>query len=121
MPLAHPIEDYASVRNWQKRLHEQWGGDPLGEDPGKLAALSGFCDFLGKDPDQLLAYCFLRKKASGAKFGSTMRREEVAKWLRDWRAECAEAGKAGVDARKATSDVLSFLIHGGVLIHPGMV
>ena len=118
MALARPVEEYASVVSWRERLREQWGGDPLGEDPDKLAALSAFCDFVDKDPDRLLAFCFLRKKATGVRFGSAKRREQVAGWLRDWR---TESGVNGVAARKLTNDVLSFLIHGGVLIHPGMV
>ena len=42
----------------------------------------------------------------------------MAAWLREWR---AQSGATGPAARKRVNDVLSFLIHGGVMIHPGMV
>ena len=46
------------------------------------------------------------------------RREELASQLRAFR---EASGLAEREGRRLTSDVLSFLIHGGVLIHPGMV
>jgi hypothetical protein len=70
-------------------------------------SLERFCEFAGKDPDEILAFCFLRKRATGERFPSVKRREELAALVRAF--------------RDASSDVLSFLIHGGVLVHPGMV
>lgn len=118
MALARPVADYESVQGWREGLSQQWGGDPLAEDPSKLEALEAFCTFIDRDPDELLAYCFLRKKATGARFGSAKRREEVVGWLREWR---DRPGLTGTAARKRVNDVLSFLIHGGVLVHPGMI
>jgi hypothetical protein len=46
------------------------------------------------------------------------RREEVAARLRAFR---DASGLPEREARRCVNDVLSFLIHGGVLIHPGMV
>jgi hypothetical protein len=116
--LARPIEDYESVRGWREGLARQWGGDPLAEDPEKLATLAAFCEFAETDPDALLAFCFLRKRATGERFASVQRRKEVAARLRAFR---ERSGATGARARKLVNDVLSFLIHGGVLIHPGMV
>lgn len=118
MALPRAIADYESVTGWAQGLRDQWGGDPLAEEPEKLEALAAFCDFIGKDPDELLAYCFLRRKATGERFGSVKRREEVARQLRAFR---DRSGLEGMPARKLVNDVLSFLIHGGVLIHPGMI
>ena len=118
MPLARPIEEYESVKGWREGLARQWGEDVLAEDPDKLVALSGFCAHLGKDPDELLASCFLRKRATGERFASVKRREEVAARLREYR---DASGKTGMPAKKLVNDVLSFLIHGGVLIHPGLI
>lgn len=118
MPAARAITDYESVKGWRDGLAQQWGGDPLAEDPDKLAALESFCAHIGKDPDALLAFCFLRRKATGERFGSVERREQVSGWLREWR---AQSGLVGAAARRRVNDVLSFLIHGGVMIHPGMV
>ena len=115
---VRPIADYDSVKDWASSLARQWGGDPLAEDPDKLVALESFCTHVGKDPDELLAYCFLRRKATGERFGSVERREQVAAWLREWR---GQSGLTGTAAHRRVNDVLSFLIHGGVMIHPGMV
>jgi hypothetical protein len=116
--LPRPIESYESVAGWRKGLAEQWGGDPLAEEPEKLESLAAFCAFVGKDPDELLAFCFLRKKATGERFASTKRREEVVARLREFK---AEGGLSPTDARRRTNDVLSFLIHGGVLMNAGAV
>lgn len=118
MPLERAIEDFESVAGWAQGLRDQWGGDPLAEDPEKLASLAEFCEFVGMDPDALLAFCFLRRKDTGERFGSQKRREEIAARLREFR---DQSGLDATAARKRTNDVLSFLIHGGVLIHPGMV
>ena len=118
MPVERTIEDYASVADWAQGLRDQWGGDPLGEDPEKLASLAAFCEFAGMNPDELLAFCFLKKKATGERFGSQKRREEIAARIREFR---DQSGLDATAARKRVNDVLSFLIHGGVLIHTGMV
>jgi hypothetical protein len=64
------------------------------EEFGKLESLAGFCAFTGQDPDALVAFCFLRKRVTGKRFASVARRAELA-------------------------DVLSFLIHNGVMMNPG--
>jgi hypothetical protein len=115
---ARPLLEYESVKAWGESLARQWGGDPLGEDPEKVAALASFCAHVGKDPDALLAYCFLRRRATGERFASVERREQVAAWLREWR---DGSGLTGAAARQRVSGVLSFLIHGGVMMNPGMV
>jgi hypothetical protein len=112
------VRAYASVESWAEGLRQQWGGDPLAEEPAKLASLERFCEFTGKDPDEVLAFCFLRKRATGERFLSVERRRQLAGQLRAFR---EAAGLPEPEARRLTSDVLSFLIHGGVLIHPGMV
>jgi hypothetical protein len=118
MPLARPIDDYESIGTWRKGLREQWGGDPLAEEPEKLQTVAAFCEEIEKDPDELLAFCFLRRRETGERFGSVKRREEVVEKLRAFR---DRSGLSGTKARKLVNDVLSFLIHNGVLINPGMV
>lgn len=118
MPLAHPIEEYESVGTWRSGLREQWGSDPLEEEPEKLETLAAFCEMIEKDPDELVAFCFLRRKQTGERFGSVKRREQVVEQLREFR---ERSGLTGMSARKLVNHVLSFLIHNGVLINPGMV
>jgi hypothetical protein len=118
MGLERPIEQYESVATWAKGLREQWGGDPLAEEPEKLETLAAFCEFDGRDPDELLAFCFLRRKETGARFVSVKRREAVAEQLRAFR---RASGLSGTDARRLVSTLLSFFIHNGVQMHTGMI
>ena len=118
MGLAKPIADSESVASWARGLREQWGGDPLADDPSKLETLAAFCEFTGKDPDEIVAFCFLRKKATGEKFGSVKRREEMAALIKQFR---AASGGASMQGRRRQSDVCSFLIHNGVLMQLGVI
>ena len=118
MGLERPIEEYASVATWAKGLREQWGGDPLAEDPEKLEALAAFCEFDGRDPDELLAFCFLRRKDTGVRFASVKRREAVAEQVRAYR---RASGLLGTEARRLASNLLSFFIHNGIQMHTGMI
>jgi len=118
MGLARPIEEYESVSAWSKGLKEQWGGDPLAEEPEKLAGLAAFCEFDGRDPDELLAFCFLRKKDTGVRFASVKRREAMAGRLGEYR---VASGASGTAARRLTSHLLSFFIHNGIQMHTGMI
>ncbi len=118
MDLAQPIEQYESVAMWAKGLREQWGGDPLAEEPEKLEALAAFCQFDGRDPDELIAFCFLRRKETGVRFASVKRREAVAEQLRAFR---TASGLSCTEARRLASNLLSFFIHNGVQMHSGMI
>jgi hypothetical protein len=117
MELERPIEQYESVATWAKGLREQWGGDPLAEEPEKLEALAAFCRFDGRDPDELLAFCFLRRKETGVRFASVKRREAVAEQIRAFR---TASGSSGTEARRLASHLLSFFIHNGIQMHSGM-
>ena len=116
--MDRPIGEYESVAGWGRSLADQWGGDPLAEEPEKLESLAAFCEFIGKDPDELLAFCFLSKKDTGERFGSVKRRDQVLEQIRGFR---SQRGGSAAEVRTCVNDVLSFLIHGGVLIHPGMI
>jgi hypothetical protein len=118
MGLERPIEQYESVATWAEGLREQWGGDPVAEEPEKLEVLAAFCEFDGRDPDELVAFCFLRRKETGVRFASVKRREVVAEQLREFR---KASGLSGTKARQMTSILLSFLIHNGIQMHTGMI
>ena len=45
MMTEQTIEGYESVRTWRRDLSDQWGGDPIAEEPEKLQALARFCEF----------------------------------------------------------------------------
>ncbi len=118
MELGKPIEQYESVAAWANGLKGQWGGDPLAEEPEKLEGLASFCQFDGRDPDELLAFCFLRKKDTGVRFASVKRREAMVEQLRAFR---AASGLSGTEARRLSSNLLSFFIHNGIQMHTGML
>jgi len=107
------VTEFASVNAWNEALVHQWGGDPLAEDPSRLEALVRFCDFIEKNPDELLEFCFLRRRDSGEKFPSKKRREEVVAQVRQF---VAATDLKGVEARRLRSHIYSFLSHNGILI-----
>jgi hypothetical protein len=113
MGLDRPIESYETVATWGTGLREQWGGEPLAEEPEKLSTLAAFCERIGKDPDQLVAFCFLRRKQTGERFTSTKRRDEVRQQLKEFE---AQSGLSGRGARRLGNTVVSFLSHNGVLM-----
>lgn len=78
-----------------------------------LAKLDGFCTHFGKTPDELVAFCFLRKKATGERFASVKRREAVNEAIG---AFVDEQGWTGKDAVVNANVVRSFLIHNGIPI-----
>lgn len=118
MELDKPIEAYASIEAWGKRLREQRGRDILAAQPQKLETVKAFCEFIGKDPDALVAFCFLRRRATGERFGSVKRHEAVAAQLGAFR---DAHGLGGMEGKRLVADVMSFLIHNGVMMHTGMV
>ena len=113
MGLPRPITGYESVASWGRGLAEQWGGDPLVEDPARLTSLEAFCEFLAHDPDELLAFCFLRRRDTGERFASKKRRGELTLKLNEF---ARASGLRGVEARRQRNYVASFLSHNGVLI-----
>jgi hypothetical protein len=112
--LTKPLTSYASVEAWPEMLEKQWGeDDPFAEDSPKLETLAAFCEAVGKDPDALVAFCFLRKRASGERFASKERRDTLLQELERFES----AAGSGVESRRRRSHVVSFLSHNGVLIY----
>jgi hypothetical protein len=109
--LERPLGDYESVRTWRRDLSEQWGGDPLTEEPEKLHALAAFCEFTGDDPDTMVQRCFRVRKSDGERVISN-------KWRTHYAQKIKEFGDpaSATDAPRASKDVLSFLIHNGVMV-----
>ena len=105
------IEGYESVRTWRRDLSDQWGGDPIAEEPEKLHALARFCQFVGEDPDTIIGRCFRVRKSDGERVISTKWRAHYAEKIRRFRELNADE-----ESRHLGADVLSFLIHNGVLV-----
>ena len=109
--LDRPIAAYQSVLTWGEGLRQQWGGDPLAEEPEKLRALEDFCAFVGEDPDTIVQRCFRIRKADGARVLSDKWRAHYADKIKEFRAR-----RPAPDGPRGAAAVLGFLIHNGVLI-----
>jgi len=110
---ARPLDCFESVVTWSRGLEEQWGGDPLAEDPEKLQSLQAFCELVEKSPDELVDFCFLRRKETGERFTSKQRREQLRAQLQEFE---AMSGLSGREARRRSNHIVSFLSHNGVLM-----
>ena len=91
--------------------------DPAEVREGKLRILADFCTKVDKQPDELVAFCILRKKATGERFLSVKRREAINGWLDEF---TGEQGWTGKQAVVNANVVRSFLIHNGVFIQGGV-
>jgi hypothetical protein len=109
--MNHDIESHGSVKQWAaSAAHHE---DPPEAREQKLRILADFCAKVEKEPDELVAFCILRKKETGERFLSVKRRETVNNWLDEF---AAEQGWAGKQAVTNANVVRSFLIHNGVFI-----
>lgn len=109
--LDRPIQEYSSVAAWGGGLRQQWGGDPLAEDPEKLRALDDFCAFIGENPDAIVQHCFRVRKSDGERVLSAKWRKHYADKVKEFRAQAP-----GTLGRQRGAAVLGFLIHNGILI-----
>lgn len=108
---SQAIGSQASVKQWAAGAgHDH---DPAEVREQKLQILADFCAKVGKQPDELVAFCILRKKATGERFLSVKRREAINNWLDEF---AAEQGWTGKQAVVNANVVRGFLIHNGVLI-----
>jgi hypothetical protein len=105
------IESQASVKQWAAGAG--FDHDPAEVRGDKLRILADFCTKVDKQPDELVAFCILRKKATGERFLSVKRREAINGWLDEF---TDEQGWTGKQAVVNANVVRSFLIHNGVLI-----
>ncbi len=105
------IDSFNSVRTWRRDLSDQWGGDPIAEEPEKLQALQRFCEFVGEDPDAIVARCFRVRKSDGEQVISIKWRAHYAQKIREFREQNQDQ-----ESQRLAANVLSFLIHNGVLV-----
>lgn len=112
MALGKAIRDYESVKTWDTSLRNQWGGDPLAEEPDLVGNLEEFCAFVDEDPDAIVGKLFRIRKADGERVLSAKWRTHYAEKVKEFRTR-AGGGPAG---QRKGADVLSFMIHNGVLI-----
>ena len=84
------------------------------EDREAIRELQATYCFLVDDGrfDELVEFCFLRRKETGERFTSKKRRDQVRKHLKEFE---AMSGLSGREARRRPNNVVSFLSHNGVL------
>jgi hypothetical protein len=106
--------DAKSVKQWfsSARLESE---EPERREH-RLNLLADFLAHIGKGPEELVEYCFLRKKDTGERFSSVKRRGEVNDWIEQF---VADQGWTGKDAVVNGNTLRSFMIHNGALIQGG--
>lgn len=114
MNPEHDLLDAKSVKQWitSARLES----DEPDRREHRMTLLAGFLAEIGKGPDDLVEYCFLRKKDTGERFCSVKRRGEVDDWIE---AFVAKNGWTGKEAVVNGNTLRSFMIHNGALIQGG--
>jgi hypothetical protein len=105
------VRSAESVRRWFASAgHDR---QPPDVQERYLRILDDFCTYASTSPDELVAFCFLRKKDTGARFVSVKRRVTVNERIDGF---VTEQGWTGKDAVANANVVRGFLIHNGVLI-----
>jgi len=100
-----------SVQRWFGGAGHDRAAPP--EQQRVLGILGGFCRQFGKTPDELVAFCFLRKRETKERFVSVKRREAVNEAIE---AFLTDQGWTGKEAVVNANVIRSFLIHNGVPI-----
>lgn len=110
-----PMLEYDTVRTWLDGLREQWGGDPVADDPERLPLLQAFCEFAEVDPDTVIAAC-LRVDKAGDKRISIKGRRKYAELIDGFQAASEESR---LRKAKRGNTIRSFLIYNGILLAAG--
>jgi hypothetical protein len=105
------LKQHARVRTWFAGAHHD--ELPETDQVRYLEALDGFLTGVGKHPDEMVAFCYLKKRATGERFLSRQRRVEVNEMIDAWVQTNDWIGK---DAVRMANVIRGFLIHNGVLI-----
>jgi hypothetical protein len=108
------IRSFDTVRRWfDSAGHDQ---DSQDFQDRVLGIVAEFSEHTGKSPDELVAGCFLRKKATGDKFISSKARQAMNEAISEF---VAKKGWEGREAVVNGNVIRGFLIHNGVLIQGG--
>jgi hypothetical protein len=108
------IRSFQTVQRWFDSAG--YDEDPPEEQERLLGIVAEFSEFTGRSPDELVAGCFLRKKATGDKFISSKARQAMNEAIGEF---VAKKGWEGRDAVRAGNLLRGFLIHNGVFIQGG--
>ncbi|MBI4517669.1 MAG: hypothetical protein HY699_17830 [Deltaproteobacteria bacterium] len=109
--MENDFHAYRTVQTWYAGLRRQSNVDP-DADPKRLATLRAFCEFVGKEPDDIIQEC-LRESGEQLKISLKGRRLYGAK-IQEFEQQ-ASGGSPGERARIG-STLRGFLIHNGIFI-----
>ena len=114
MALARKTRDYATVQAWLEGLRGQWGQEPQDME-SRLEVLERFCQFVGRDPDAIIAEC--EREVEGGKRIRIKGRRFYAEKIAEFQASVA--GDSRTQAHWGNT-VRSFLIHNGIFLQSGI-
>lgn len=106
------MQESPAVRRWLESLSKRSGEEILLDDP-RVELVRGFCEHVGKTPDEVVDYCWLRNRKDGLRSISSKRRRETSESIDEY---VRRTGRAGYEATAAANTIRSFLIHNGVFI-----
>jgi hypothetical protein len=112
--VTAPTDDLASARSVKQWFASaRLEAEPAADLQERIDLLAAFLAHVGKSADDLVEYCFLRKKDTGERFSSVKRRGEVNDWIEEF---VAAQGWTGRDAVLNGNTLRSFMIHNGAVI-----
>ena len=103
-----------TVKTWLNGLTEHWGEAPSDFDQ-RVETLGRFCQFVGQDPDTVIAACS-REVESGKRIRIKERRfytEKIAEFQETLDGDARAKGRAG-------NVIRSFFIHNGIFMQAGV-
>lgn len=106
--FERPIEDYARVKVWLDDFEKSWGDATSEPRSAELAVLSEFCEFVGKDPDAVVADLLNEVEGGYEKIRYKARHHYIGLIV-----QFEATHPAG---RQAGNVIRSFLIHNGVAV-----
>lgn len=106
------MRDSPAVQKWIESLRKR-SGEEVDLQDERVALVKSFCEYVGKTPDEVIDYCWLKKRKDGLRSISSKRRKETTELIEEY---VRQTGRTGYSANVAANTVRSFLIHNGVFI-----
>ncbi len=105
------MEGSPAVQKWLESLRKR--GEEVSLDDERVKLVKDFCEYVGKTPDEVVDYCWLRNRKDGLRSISSKRRRETSEQIEEY---VKESGHTAYKATVAANTIRSFLIHNGVFI-----
>ena len=106
------MQDSPAVQKWLESLRKR-SGEEISLHDERVKLVKGFCEYVGKTPDEVVDYCWLRNRKDGLRSISSKRRRETSEQIEGY---VKELGHTAYKANVAANTIRSFLIHNGVFM-----